>query len=490
MNIFNFYYYSYVLLINKYTFNFRNQKIANPIHRNNYYLWDKAKLGMFKTVSTSYKEILSISFPLIIGTLGYNIVAATDTLFLGRSGDTISLAAIGLVAPFYLMITLIGLSFSRGGQILIARRVGENNWSAVGAITQSMMYFQLILAGGFYLILKFFGYQILDIFVHNPEILEACNNYLFYRIDGIFFGFGGLTFIAMYSGLARTKIIVYNTLILAAVNIFLDYVLVFGYYGFPEMGIEGAGIASAIAEIVAFFTFVAYAFWDKHSKKYQLFKLPPINWELIKTQLKLSTPIALQSGVGLLSWFIFFSLIEKLGTEALAISSTVRVIYILFSVSAWGLGSATSTIISQLIGKGKANEVFLTTTKIMLVSVVITIIPALLLLFAPEQIMLLVTNNESIISNSIQLLKMLFFVQIGIAAYTIYYNAIVGTGAISVGLIINIITAVIYIGYIYYVIMTTESLLWVWSAEFVFSSIVLVLSVIYLKSNRWQKVEF
>ncbi len=445
---------------------------------------------MFKTVSTSYRQILDISFPLIIGTLGYNIVAATDTLFLGRSGDTISLAAIGLVAPFYLMITLIGLSFSRGGQILIARRTGEQNWSKVGEITQSMMYFQLILAGGFYLVLKFFGYQFLDIFVHNQEILTACNNYLFYRIDGIFFGFGGLTFIAMYSGLARTKIIIYNTLVLAAVNIFLDYVLVFGYWGFPEMGIQGAGMASAIAEVVAFVTFLGYAFWDKHSEKYKLFKLPPINWDLIKTQLKLSTPIALQSGVGLLSWFIFFSLIEKLGTEALAISSTVRVIYILFSVTAWGLGSATSTIISQLIGKGKTDEVFWTTTKIMLVSIVITAVPALLLLITPENIMLMVTNDSNIIDSSIPLLKMIFFVEIGIAAYTIYYNAIVGTGAITIGLVINIITAIIYISYVYYMIMTTDNLLWVWSGEFVFSIIVFILSVIYLKSNRWQKVEF
>lgn len=445
---------------------------------------------MFKSVSTSYEKILAISFPLIIGSLGYNIVAATDTLFIGRSGDTVSLAAIGLVAPFYLMITLIGLSFSRGGQILIARRVGAKNWQAVGAITQNMLYFQLILATGFYVILKFFGYYVLDIFVENEAILKACEGYLYYRVDGILFGYGGLTAIALYSGLGRTNVIIYNTIVLAVVNVFLDYVLVFGYWGFPEMGIEGAGMASAISEVVAFITFVAYAFWDKFSKRYQLFKLPPIDWEAIKIQLKLSTPIALQSGVGLFSWFLFFSLIEKLGTESLAISSTVRVIYIFFSVSAWGLGSATSTIVSQLIGQEKQHEVFWTTTKIMWVSVIITAIPSFLLLVAPESVMLVVTDNSEIITASIPLLKMLFFIEIGIAAYTIYYNGIVGTGAISVGLIINIVTAIVYVGYIYYMVIYTNDLLWVWSAEFVFSTVVLLLSMIYLKSERWQKVEF
>ncbi len=443
---------------------------------------------MFKNISTSYKKILSIAFPLIIGSLGYNIVAATDTLFIGRANDTIALAAIGLVAPFYLMITLIGLSFSRGGQILIARRVGEENWSAVGAITQNMLYFQLLLAGIIYLILKFFGYYILDIFINNEAVLQACEGYLFYRIDGIFFGYGGLTAIALYSGVARTKIIIYNTIVLAVTNVFLDYVLVFGYWGFPEMGIEGAGIASTIAEIIAFFTFVAYAWWDKNSQKYQLFHLPPINWELIKTQFNLSTPIALQSGVGLFSWFIFFSLIEKLGMEDLAISSTVRVIYIFFSVAAWGLGSATSTIVSQLIGQNKQNEVFMTTNKIMLVSILITAIPSLFLIFAPEYVMLVVTDKNEIITASIPLLKMLFFIELSVAAYTIYYNSIVGTGAIFIGLIINIFTAMVYVGYIYYMVMMSGELLWVWSAEFVFSALVLVLSGIYLKSNRWRRV--
>ena len=445
---------------------------------------------MFKNVSTSYKKILSISFPLIIGSLGYNIVAATDTFFIGRAGNQVALAAMGLVSAFYLMITLIGLSFSRGGQILIARRIGEKKWREVGFITQNMLYFQLILAAVFYVLLKFFNYEILNLFINSPEVLTACEGYLFYRIDGIFFGYGGLTAIALYSGVGRTNIIIYNTLVLGVVNVALDYVLVFGYYGFPEMGIEGAGMASAIAEVVAFFTFVIYALWDKQSKRYKLFHLPRINWDLIKTQFTLSTPIALQSGVGLFSWFIFFSLIEKLGTEELAISSAIRVIYLLFSVAAWGFGSGTSTIVSQLIGSNRKNEVFWTTTKIMLVCVGITAIQGSLLLFAPEKVMLLVTDDLEIINASIDLIYMLFFIQLGVAAYTIFYNAIVGTGAISVGLSINVITAIIYISYIYYAVIYKESLLMAWSSEFIFSVMVLSISSWYLFTNRWQKVRF
>ena len=72
----------------------------------------------------SYKEILKLSLPIMIGSAVQNLITLTDTIFLGRVGE-IELGAIGLVGVFYLMIASIGYSFSKAGQIMIARRVGE-----------------------------------------------------------------------------------------------------------------------------------------------------------------------------------------------------------------------------------------------------------------------------------------------------------------------------------------------------------------------------
>jgi multidrug resistance protein, MATE family len=443
---------------------------------------------MFTNISTTYRQILNISLPLIVGTLGYNIIAATDTLFIGRAGDKVALAAIGLVAPFYLVVTLIGLSFSRGGQILIARKSGSADFAAVGTIAQSMFYFQLLLAAIFYVVLKFFGYPILDLFIEQEAVLQASYDYVYYRIDGVFFGFGGLTGIGLYSGLARTKIIIYNTVILATVNIFFDYVLVFGYWGFPELGIKGAAIGSVLAELAGIIAFLLYARLDKHSESYGLFRFSSIDWDLVRLQLRISTPIAMQSAVGLLSGFIFFSFIEKLGTEALAISSAVRVVYVLFGVAAWGMGSAASTVVSQLIGEGKTDEVFGTTAKFALVSVIITIPPALLLLFAPSYIMSYVTNDPEIITTAGDLLPMIFWVEVVVAIYTIYYNSIIGTGAMRSSLLINFLGAVAYLVYVYYMVSAGENLYWVWSGEFVFAVVVFTSSLLYLKSNRWKQL--
>ena len=66
----------------------------------------------------------------MIGSAVQNLITLTDTIFLGRVGK-IELGAIGLVGVFYLMIASIGYSFSKAGQIMIARRVGSKKFNEI-----------------------------------------------------------------------------------------------------------------------------------------------------------------------------------------------------------------------------------------------------------------------------------------------------------------------------------------------------------------------
>ena len=132
-------------------------------------------------LSTSYKQILQISLPLIIASFGHSLIGATDTFFLGRSGNTSYLAAIGLVAPLYLVITLVSLALARGGQLLVARRVGEGKLEQIGTIARNMLYFELIFAAACFVIFYFIGYEILWFFIDTPHLLEVSVDEHFYH---------------------------------------------------------------------------------------------------------------------------------------------------------------------------------------------------------------------------------------------------------------------------------------------------------------------
>ncbi len=110
------------------------------------------------------------------------------------------------------------------------------------------LYFILFLAILLFFIIEFLSENLLIHIIKSPEVFYAANEYLDYRIYGIFFAYINALFRAFYVGITKTKVITPAAVIMAAVNVFLDYALIFGNWGFPEMGIAGAALASVIAE--------------------------------------------------------------------------------------------------------------------------------------------------------------------------------------------------------------------------------------------------
>ena len=93
----------------------------------------------------SYRQIWHIAYPVLIGTLMEQLIGLTDTAFLGRVGE-VELGAAAIGGIFFVAIFMIGLGFSTGAQILMARRNGEGNYMAVGHLFYHSLGFLLALA--------------------------------------------------------------------------------------------------------------------------------------------------------------------------------------------------------------------------------------------------------------------------------------------------------------------------------------------------------
>ena len=81
----------------------------------------------------SYKQIWTISYPILISLIMEQMIGMTDTAFLGRVGE-IELGASAIAGVYYLAIFMMAFGFSIGAQILIARRNGEGNYKEIGPI--------------------------------------------------------------------------------------------------------------------------------------------------------------------------------------------------------------------------------------------------------------------------------------------------------------------------------------------------------------------
>jgi putative MATE family efflux protein len=440
---------------------------------------------------TSYKTIFNISAPIMLGSAAQNVIALSDSVLLYHLSES-DFAAIGFVSVFYLTIAAIGYGFSKGGQILIARRNGEDDIKAIGKTFYGMVYFELFLAVLMFLFMKFGGAFFFSLFVDSPVIFEKSLEYLDYRSYSVFFSYVGVSIIALYTGVAKTKFIIIDTLILASVNIFLNYGLIFGKFGLPEMGISGAGLASTIAEIVAFIAFLIYMFYDKMNIKIGLWKLPKLNTQIIKDIFSISSPIVFQGIVGIGSWFVFFGLIENLGERELAISNLIRMIYLVLAIPVWGYASGINTIVSNFIGRKKRMAVLPMINKTAKLSFWSTILFALPIVIWPEFILypILGGPDTTLISDAQPIFYILLLI-LGIFAFGgVYFNGLTGIGSTLYGLKLQSICTVIYLVYIIVVIKFMNATLpWAWASEIIYWLSISAFSLKYLTSDEWHKLK-
>jgi len=443
-------------------------------------------------LKTSYRQILSISVPIMLGSAAQNIIVLSDNVFLYHVSET-DFAAVGLVGVFYLIIASIGYGFSRGGQILIARRHGEEDFKAAGNYFKALVLFELGLAVILFLFLMFGSEWFFALFIENEDIYKKCLEYIYPRSFGVFFSYVGCSFVAFYTGIARTKIIVYDTLILIVVNIFLNYIFIFGHFGIEPMGIAGAGWASTLAEVVAFLAFLAYVIFDKANKAYGITNTQLIKLKLIRQTFDISAPIVWQSIIGLGSWFIFFTFIENMGSRELEISNLLRNIYLILSIPCWGYSAGINTLVSNFIGNRKRQAVLPIIWKTAKMNLWNTLLFAVPVAAFPEFFLypLFGSADMSLVNEAKHLMPILVLILSIFSFGSIFINGLTGTGHTKTALWIQSIFVAFYIIYSYIIIKVLDlGLAWAWSVEIFYWLGIFLVCFWYLKSKKWHLRRF
>lgn len=434
----------------------------------------------------SNKEIWSIALPIMLGNMAQTVINFTDTAFLGHLG-VIALGASMLAGLFYFVFTTIATGFAIGIQIIIARRFGEGNYGRIGIIFEHGSLFVLILGSILFSILYFFSDQLLYLLIDSQNIYDASIEYIKYRRYGIIFVCFNFLYRALYIGISNTKVITYSTIIMAVVNILLDYCLIFGNFGFPEMGIGGAALASFCAEVSAFIFFTVYSYITLTKKDYGMFKIHKLESELMGRILRVATPTMIQKLFSFSVWFIFFILIEKMGETATGISSIVRSVYMILITPCFAFATTTNTVVSRIIGEGHSDQVFNTVLKILKNCLLCTIPIMVLVAIFPMQIVRIYTDDINLAQLVIPSIYVICAGTIFQGIGNAYFEAVSGTGNTTAALYLEAVILVIYIAFIWAMTHLTTHVHWVWTAEILYGALLGIFCYIYMKFAKWDK---
>lgn len=274
---------------------------------------------------------------------------------------------------------------------------------------------------------------------------------------------------------------------MAIVNIFLDYCLIFGNFGFPEMGISGAALASFCAEVSAFIFFTIYSYITLRNKDFGMFKTHKLEPELMKRILKLSTPTMIQKLFSFSVWFIFFILIEKMGETATGISSIVRSIYMILITPCFAFATTTNTVVSRIIGERHSDQVYSTIFKILKNCLLCTIPIMILVAIFPIQIARIYTEDLNLAQLVVPSIYVICFGTIFQGIGNAYFEAVSGTGNTSAALYLEAIILVIYVAFIWMMTHLTTNVHWVWTAEILYGALLGIFCIVYMKFAKWDR---
>lgn len=437
-------------------------------------------------LNTDYKSILKLALPISLALLVPQINFITNNIFLGRLGEQ-ELASAGITGVYYLIFAVIGSGFNNGLQALIARRAGQNLPKEIGRLFYNGVWVALIVAIAGICITYVLAPFILRSTIHDAIIAEQVIDFLLIRIWGLPFLYLYIMRNALLVGTNQTKFLVWGTLSEAVVNIVLDYGFIYGELGLPNLGFNGAAYASIIAEASG----LLVIYWVIHlkgiHKQFSFFEQTKIDFTVTKLIFTQSLPLILQFAISIISWEFFYILIEHHGSRALAISNAMRNIFGLFGIFCWAFASATNTMVSNVIGQGREDDVLPLINRVVTMSFAIAAFLCLLINIFPEFFLSFYGQDEDFIVEAIPVVRIVSLALMLMSFGTIWLNAVTGTGNSKVNLLIELITIILYSVYVFVVLEWLNlPITWGWASEWLYWTSMFTMAYFYMKSGRWR----
>jgi MATE family multidrug resistance protein len=437
-------------------------------------------------VEISNRQIIKIAMPISLAVLVPQLNFITNNIFLGHYSQH-ALAVASITGVYYLIFAMIGFGLNNGLQTLIARRAGENRPEEIGKIFGQGVFISLVVAGVGILLTWFVAPLILKQVLHSPETARDSIKFLKIRIWGLPFLYIYQMRNALLVGTNNSRYLVSGTLAETIANILFDYIFIFGHFGFPEMGLNGAAVASIIAEFTGMFVIFVVIHYKGIAKRFALFNHFRWDGHIAKQILSISLPLIFQLAISLISWEFFYILIEHHGQTALAVSNVMRNIFGLIGCITWALAATSSSMVSNIIGQGRKDKVRELIWRIVKISTGLSLIVAILINLFPRVLLSAYGQDEAFITAAIPVVRVVTTAMVLMSFSVIWMNAVTGTGNSRITFLIELVTIVLYCFYVYLVLETYFlSITYGWMSEWLYWLSIFFFSWLYMRSGKWK----
>lgn len=303
------------------------------------------------------RSMLAIAVPIAFQQLITASLNMIDVLMVGQLGET-AVAALGLANQIFFLLILFLFGVTSGMSIFTAQYWGKGDVENIRKVLGICLAIAVFVAAGFTLAATLVPQKLMSFYTEDQAVIKLGSDYL--RIVGLSYVMMAITvsYISVLRSITMVKITVLVSVVALGLKTLLAYLLIFGIGIFPELGVRGAAIGTAVGwtfECVLLLILVYALKTPLAANPLSFFRFKrPFMMSVLRTSLPAALNEVLWS-VGITSYNAVYA---RIGTEAIAavnINATIEeLVFVLFI----GLGNACAVMVGNKIGAGEKEVAF------------------------------------------------------------------------------------------------------------------------------------
>jgi len=385
-----------------------------------------------------FSQTFKLALPIMLSQVGHVMVGIVDSIMVGQLG-TEPLAASAFANSIFHVFLMFGIGVSYGITPLVAQADGEGDENKITRLLRNGIVMcsvtGLVLFGAM-MITKYFlpimGQPDIVVNLGTPYYLIIA----FSIIPLMFFQ----NFKQFSEGMSVTKQIMFITIAANLINVLLNYLLIYGKFGFPELGLNGAGWATLIARISMAVVICVFVYRGAKFKMFRDgFNVLKVKATLIRPMLKIGIPSGTQFMFEVGAFSVAAILIGTMGAKELAAHQIAISLVALSYMMATGVSAAATVRVGNQYGKGDGLNLIKAGNSSFLLSVIVMTTCAIVFITFNKFFPTLYINEPDVMKMASSLIIIAGFFQLSDGIQVVGLGALRGMSDVRIPTIITLV---------------------------------------------------
>ncbi len=386
------------------------------------------------------RVVLKLAIPAVISNILYTFQNIVDMIMIGHYRDPkVSISAVGLGGMTYFLFFPLIMGLTTGGVAVIARRFGERNYVDARRTMEDLYAVLMLVAVPISLFAVFYGWTVPYLLGAGKEVVIQAYRY----IMGVFLFYPFAVFMISYQSAIRaagdTKTPMVVDLFANIWNVFWNYTLIFVNFGFPELGVFGAAIATGSSYL---FGSVIYLYLQKSGRLIispNLLSERRVDTKRIIKLFRIGIPAGIERGMWSITSFIYADIIISVGGSLgyAAFQVGLRAESLAY-MPGFGFSIAATTLVGQYLGMRDVAGAKKAAYEASKLCAIFMGFAGLVMILFPSYLSLLFTDDMRIVKLSALYLFMMGFTEPFLGVLFTLAGGMRGAGYTTMPMIINL----------------------------------------------------